>query len=111
MEKSTFTVVLADGTQLSGLELNGNNFISKTPITKEVFAGKLGHVTITGNAEEGAGLVGAHEHMELVRCEYDAGLGGYAFALREISAAEFELAKMKANIAYTAMMSGVDLDD
>lgn len=91
--------------------MNGNNFVSKTPVTKETFSGKLGHVTISGNAEEGAGLVGEYEHMELARCEYDAGLGGYAFALRELSPAELELAQMKANIAYTAMMSGVDLDD
>ena len=102
---------MADGTQISGLELNGNNFVSKNPVTKETFAGKLGHVTISGNVEEGAGLVGEHGHMELVRCEQDAGLGGCAFVLREIPAAELEVAQMKANIAYTAMMSGVDLDD
>ena len=106
-----FTITLSDGSKVEGLELNGNNFISKTPLTKETFSGKLGHVTISGNAEEGAGLVGEHGRMELVRCEQDTGLGGYAFVLREIPAAELELAQMKANIAYTAMMSGVDLDD
>ena len=41
MEKGTFTVTLADGTSITGLELNGNNFVSKTEVTPEMFAGKL----------------------------------------------------------------------
>ena len=94
------------------MELNGNNFVSKKPITKGTFAGKLGHVIISGNSEEDTeGLIGEHDHMELIRCQYDAGLGGYAFVLRDIPSGDLELAQMKANIAYTAMMSGVDLDD
>ena len=77
-----------------------------------MFEGKLGHVVISGDAEaDTEGLIGEHEHMELIRCAYDAGLGGYAFVLRDIPSGELELAQMKANIAYTAMMSGVDLDD
>lgn len=107
------TITLSDGTQLTGLGLNGNNFISKNPITKETFTGKLGRVVISGEVDAGAdaGLIGEHGRMELIRCEQDAGLGGYAFVLRELSASELETAQIKANIAYTAMMSGVDLDD
>lgn len=111
MAKGTFTITLADGTQLAGLELNGNNFISKSEIKADTFHGKLAHVTITGDLEkDSAGLIGEHTNMELIRCEYDAGLGGYAFVLREIPAAELEKVKMQGDIAYLSMMTGYELD-
>ena len=46
MAKGTFTITLADGTQLGGLELNGNKFVSKAEVTEETFKGKLGRVKI-----------------------------------------------------------------
>ena len=111
-QNNALTVTLADGTQLTGLALNGNNFISKTEISKDTFNGKLSRVTITGDAgKDEAGLIGEHTNMELVRCEHDAGLGGWAIVLRNISEAELAMAKLKSDVAYTAMMSGVDLDD
>ena len=107
----TFTITLADGKQLARLELNGNNFVSKNELKPETFKGKLSKVTITGDSlKDSAGLIGEHEHMELVRCEYDAGLGGYAFVLREIPAAELEKVKIQGDIAYISMMRGIELD-
>lgn len=106
--KNTFEITLADGTQLSGLGLNGNNFISTNPVTDETFLGKLGHVKISGNAEDGFGLVGEHEHMELVQIQKNG--SEYWFILRDIPAAELEKTQMQGNIAYLAMMSGIDLD-
>ena len=105
-----FTIRLSDGSQLEGLTLNGNNFISNNEITEATFAGKLGHVVISGDADKDeAGLIGEHEHMQLVQIvKYE---GKWWFVLRELSAAELEMAKMKSDIAYTAMMSGVDLDE
>ena len=94
MQNNTFTVTLADGTQLGDLELNGNNFISKTKVTEDTFRGKLSKVTITGDAEaDEAGLIGEHEHMELVQIAHYTqathGLpDGYYFVLRDIPAAE-----------------------
>ena len=35
MEDKTYSITLADGTVIDDLKLNGNNFISKSPITKE----------------------------------------------------------------------------
>ena len=110
MEKGTFAVTLADGTSITGLELNGNNFISKTEVTPEMFAGKLAHVTIEGpEGADGAGLLGEHEHMELVRCQKDDALGGWAFVIRDIPAENLEKLKLRGDIAYVAMMAGVDL--
>ena len=104
----TFDITLADGTQLGGLELNGNNFISKKPVTHATFNGKLGHVVISGDEEQGAGLVGEHEHMELVQIQQYS--DEYWFILRDIPADELDKAKVKGDIAYVAMMTGIDLD-
>ena len=52
METATYTIKLADGTEFIGLGLNGNNFVSPTEITEDVFEGKLSRVEITGGAEE-----------------------------------------------------------
>ena len=108
MAKGTFTVTLADGTQLGGLELNGNNFISKTEVTPATFAGKLSAVTITGDAEaDEAGLIGEHKNMQLVQVKkYDS---EYWFILREIPAAELERLQNRGDIDYIAMMSGITL--
>ena len=115
MEKGTFTITLADGTQLSGLELNGNNFVSKTEVTEDTFRGKLSNVIIEGDAEaDEAGLIGTHENMELVQIAYytQAVHGcddGYYFVLRDIPVSELEVLKNRGDIDYIAMMTGVEL--
>lgn len=62
MEKGTFKVVLADGTSAENLRQNGNNFISKTKITTEMFAGNLSTVTV-----EGPDGTQTHHDMKLVQ--------------------------------------------
>lgn len=62
MEKGTFKVVLADGTSAENLRQNGNNFISKTKITAEMFAGNLSTVTV-----EGPDGTQTHHDMKLVQ--------------------------------------------
>ncbi len=110
MANEMYKVKLSDGTELKNLELNGNNFISKTEVTPEMFAGKMAHVTITGpEGADGAGLLGEHEHMELVRCQKDDALGGWAFVLRDIPAEKLEKLKTRGDIEYLAMMMDVDL--
>lgn len=42
-----YTITLADGTKLKNLELNGNNYISKTVIEDSVFEGNLDTVKIS----------------------------------------------------------------
>ena len=112
---NTFSITLADGTSIGGLELNGNNFVSKTEITAEMFRGKLGHVVISGNAEaDEAGLIGDHEHMELIQIAHYTqkthGMpDGWYFALREIPADRLERLQERGDIDYIAMMTGVTL--
>lgn len=114
--KKTFTVTLADGTQLTDLELNGQNFVSQNEVSGSTFAGKLGKVIIDGDKEaDEAGLIGTHHNMELVQVAHytQATHGmpdGWYFVLRDIPAAELEKVKMKSDIAYMSMMTGIDLD-
>ena len=115
MSNAKFTITLADGTQLGGLELNGNNFVSKKEVTEDTFKGKLGRVVIEGDAEaDDAGLIGTHEHMELVQVAHytQAAHGvedGYYFVLRDIPASEIEALRNRGDIDYIAMMTGITL--
>ena len=112
MAKGAFTVTLADGTQLGGLELNGNNFVSKTEVTADTFKGKLGRVIIEGDAEtDEVGLIGTHEHMELVQVAHYTqathGLvDGWYFSLRDIPADEQEKRQLRADVDYALMLGG-----
>lgn len=98
----TYSITLADGTVLSNLKLNGNNYISTEEIKDEVFEDNLYSVTISdGESEE------AHTNMELIQLKkYGA---EYWFILRDIPADELAKLKLQADIAYLAMMTGVKL--
>lgn len=86
-----YTITLADGTEIKNLTLNGNNFISDTPLEESVFAGNLQTVRITGpDMEE------IHENMDLVGIRQDG--GKYWFVLRDLSAQELKERKMLADI-------------
>lgn len=47
-----YKIILADGTTLENLVLNGNNFIAQTAVDDAVFNGNMASVTIT-NLEDG----------------------------------------------------------
>lgn len=80
-----------------------------------MFKGKLGHVTISGNAEaDEAGLIGEHDHMELVQiAHYTQAIhgveDGWYFVLRDIPEAERKWLQLRGDTDYIAMMTGVEL--
>lgn len=104
MEKS-WKITLANGTQLKDLKQNGNNFVSETEITADIFNGNLSKVVI----EDEEGNVQEYEHMELVQIVHYE--DGYYFILRELSKEELERIKTQADIEYLAMMSDIDLEE
>jgi len=117
MEK-IFTITLADGTQLAGLELSGNNFISENEVTAETFNGKLKHVVIScsdENFSDNYGLIGEHNGMELVALQHygkeQAGAmnikEGWYFVLRALTPEEIREIKFDARVSYLEMMSEV----
>ena len=98
----TWKVTLADGTSLGSLKLNGNNFISTTEVTKEMFEDNLTEVTI-----EGGDTIEKHENMELVQISK---MGEeWWFILRDIPAEELEQMALKAQLDYLSMMVDPEL--
>ncbi len=102
MDEKIYKITLADGTEIGNLRINGNNFISKTPIDAMSFEGNCSPITINdGENEE------IHEHMELVQI---TPVGeDYWFVLRDLSSTELEKIKMQSDIEYVAMMAGVEI--
>lgn len=99
---TVYKITLADGTELSDLRLNGNNFVSLDEISPAIFTDNLSPVTISdGEHEE------VHEHMELVQV---AKMGvEYWVILRDLTRDELARIKTQADIEYLAMMTGVEL--
>ncbi len=103
MDEKTYKVTLADGTVIDGLKINGNNFISLSPIDVAVFNGNCSSVIINdGETDE------IHSNMELVQVTMNDA-GEYWFVLRDISEKEMAQIKMQSDIEYVAMMAGVEL--
>lgn len=93
------TIALSNGTELTGLELNGNNYISPEKLTEDTFADGLSPVVING--EE-------HEQMALVQCIQHADSRTW-FILRDVTAEEVAQAKLRADIDFLALMTNVEL--
>lgn len=102
MDEKNYKITLADGTELSNLTMNGNNFISEATIDPGIFQSNCFPVVISdGEHDE------THENMELVQVTEVNGQSW--FVLRDMTPKELEQAKIKSDIEYLAMMCDVDL--
>ncbi len=102
MDNTTYTITLADGTAISNLLLNGNNYVSQNPIDSTNFDNNCSPVAISDgiNSE-------VHDNMELVQV---TNVGEeYWFVLRDISSEELAKNQMQSDIEYVAMMAGIEL--
>ena len=102
MEEMIYSVTLGDGTVLSDLHMNGNNFVSASELTSATFSGKLHHVVISDGTTEQV-----IDNAELIRLAQEN--DGWYFVLREIPADVLEKLQLHADIDYIAAMTGVDL--
>ncbi len=103
VEEILYAVTLSDGTTLSDLHLNGNNFVSDTPVTKEQFDYNCSPVTISDGE-----ITETYENMELVHLQTTN--GQYYFVLRDIPPEELWKRKVTADVQYISMMTEVELD-
>lgn len=102
MEERVYTICLADGTELSNLRMNGNNYISSSVVTEDMFVDNCDPVVINdGENEE------SHDHMALIHITKYG--DDYYFALRDRTKEELDQLKTKADIEYLAMMSDIEL--
>ena len=79
MENNIYTITLSDGTVLSDLTLNGNNYVSQTEVTGVMFAGKLDTVTISDGE-----ITEVLHDAELIQIAHYDFTPGWYFILREI---------------------------
>lgn len=101
MDDKIYSISLEDGTVLSGLRLNGNNYISDVKITEDVFENNLGTITIS-DGETSTN----YTDLELVQLKQYG--DEYWFILREIPESEMFLSKLRADLDYTMMMEELD---
>lgn len=102
MDEKIYKITLANGTEIGNLRLNGNNFISDTPIAATIFDGNCSSVIINDGEKDVL-----HENMELVQI---TSVGDeHWFVLRDLTVAELEKIKMQSDIEYVAMMAGVEI--
>lgn len=102
--KQPWTVTLDDGTTIGGLTLSGNNFISDTELTPEMFDGKLSKITAT----DGDSTL-EWNNAELVQITHPD--SRWWFVLRELSPEELFRATTKAKLDYLALVTDTDLED
>ena len=102
--KQPWTVTLDDGTAIGGLALSGNNFISDTELTPEMFDGKLSKITAT----DGDSTL-EWNNAELVQITHPD--SRWWFVLRELSPEELFRATTKAKLDYLALVTDTDLED
>lgn len=102
MEDKKYSITLSNGTKLEDLRLNGNNFISAAPVTKDMFEGNLSEVTVNDGETETT-----YKDLDLVQITEDG--GEYWFVLRSLTPDELFRIKMQSDIEYIAMMADVEL--
>lgn len=98
------TITLANGNQLTNLYMDGNNYVSNQILDQSVFTNNLHRVHI-----EDAGHIAQYENMSLAY--FHVQNGKTYFVLNSVSPLEMQLAKMRSNIDYLAMMTGNDIMD
>ena len=96
-----YKIEFADGSSLDNLELNGNNFISETPIDPEFFKDEM----LTSVSFTGPEFTGTVPDMQLIQCVpwHD----GSAFILAEITEEE----KRQNLIKATMEQNNTDITD
>lgn len=91
----TYAIILADGRQLTGLGMNGTNFISAEPVDESIFEGNLDTVTVSdGEVEQ------MYHNVEFVQQQQWP--DGYYLAFRQKSQQELEMAAIRKAIAESA---------
>lgn len=103
MNEKIYSVVLSNGTELNNLTLNGNTFISKNEIKKEVFDDNLWNVTI--RSVDGSETF---SNMKLAYYNFDAVHREYQFTLLLPTSEEMEKKRLWSAIEYLSMMTGIN---
>ena len=98
-----YKIVLANGTELNNLELNGNNFISNVAILDDVFVNNLETVTITN--EDGSIV---YSNMKLVQNQIYGNESWFILAEKtKVEIEKDDLYQLMADLTEVLLMGGV----
>lgn len=100
--EKVYSVTLSDGTVLTNLKVNGTNFISESEINSEMFDGKCNTITVYDGETSTV-----YKNIEIVHVT-DMN-GEYWFSFRMLTTKEVEDMKLRSDIEYLAMMTGIEL--
>ena len=103
------TITLGDGTVLTGFHGEEYEFWRTDPLDKNMFTGSRMHnvVIYSDDPDDTNPVIGKHELLVFAGVTHNAYEGRWYLALREPEITRQDI--MEANIAYLAMMTGVDL--
>ena len=94
-----FTLILADGTEISGI-VNGNNYITQQSVSSD----DLDDVNLIGSKLNGS------EMANMTCCNFWEEEDGTHMVFRQKTSDELERESINAKLEYLAMMTDVDLD-
>ena len=103
-EKIFYTIEFSNGEKIENLTLNGNNYVSKTEITEDMFNNLL-NITIIGS-DNSKQIIQYGKLLQIAHYQ-----DGWYFIITEMSPDEIFKEKILANIDYIAMETGIDLED
>lgn len=90
-----YKLILSDGQELTGLRMNGNNFVSEEKVDESIFKDNLSTLTYT-NGEE---TVTLHDAVLIQQVHY---ANGWYFCFRECTPQEKTLAALQTAITANA---------
>lgn len=109
---NTCKITLANGEQLTGLYMSGNNFVSTVPLNEETFVGNLKEViieTMYTDEETGESNTYTETHHNMKFTHTVGPTDEYYFILTEIPIEDLRYAQTRSDIEYLAMMTDTEL--
>lgn len=109
-----YTVTFNDGTKIEGLTRRGGIFTRPSPIPEDGRTGHLRNITVTSDDPNETYLVGTHEWLWCGGTTENPEGKGWELLLTPPEPEfmeKLEQTRMRGDIEYLSMMTGVDLDE
>lgn len=100
-----YTLTLHDGKVITGLDKNGDNFVSKEQIDESIFEENLETLTIS----DGETTTVMHNAVLIQQMEWVDGT--FYLAFRELTPEELTAIALNGKLEYIAMMADIDLEE
>ena len=103
-ENLTYEVIFSDGNKIENLTMNGNNFVSKTEITEDMFT-SFKHIVIK-DSNDNEQIIEYGKLLQIVHYS-----DGWYFIIVELSPVEIAVDNLEAQALFTALMTDTVLEE